>query len=351
MKLNPNDACWCGSGRKYKKCHQGRDELARLRSEQVRPLAPQSPDRLRPGVVSPRRPIPPHIPLPDYALTGRPKGPRGRSMVNTPEKLARVRAVCRAAREVLEICKQAVAPGVTTDQIDAICHEACIARGGYPSPLNYHGFPKSLCTSVNEVICHGIPDSRPLVAGDIVNLDVTIYLDGIHGDLSETVIVGGTTDAASLRLVQVTRECLYRGIGAVRPGGLVRDIGRAIQDHAEAHGYGVVRAFVGHGVCEQFHMDPQVPHYYDAGATMELVPGMMFTIEPMINQGDWRHLQWDDGWDHRWQAQRPVRAHRTGDPCRRRGADPRGRRTAALSALTAVRDCRRPGTSVRRPWP
>jgi methionyl aminopeptidase len=207
-----------------------------------------------------------------------------------------MRAACRAAREVLEVCKTLAAPGVTTDRIDAACHQACIDRGGYPSPLNYHGYPKSLCTSVNEVICHGIPDSRPLELGDIVNLDVTIYLDGMHGDVSETVVVGGTSDAESLRLVKVTRECLYRAIGAVRPGAQVRDIGRVIQDHAESNGYGVVRAFVGHGVGEQFHMDPQVPHYFDAGATSILVPGMVFTIEPMINQGDWRHVQWDDQW-------------------------------------------------------
>ena len=296
MKLSPNEVCWCGSGTKYKRCHQGRDELARLRGESLRPQAVLAPNRIQPGLISPTRTVPPRIVSPDYATSGKPKGKRGRSLVNTPDMLARLRAACHAAREVLEQCKQAVAPGVTTDRIDAICHQACIEHGGYPSPLHYHGYPKSLCTSVNEVICHGIPDSRPLELGDIVNLDVTIYLNGMHGDLSETVIVGGSTDAESLRLVQVARECLYRSIGAVRPGGPIRNIGKAIQEHAEAHGYGVVRAFVGHGVGEQFHMDPQVPHYFDPSLPGELKPGMVFTIEPMINQGDWRHLPWQDGW-------------------------------------------------------
>jgi methionyl aminopeptidase len=295
MKLSPNDDCWCGSGKKYKRCHQAKDLLSKLRNEVVKPLAKPAANAVKPGVVGPRREMPGHIVGPDYAQTGKPKGGRGLSLMNTPDRLERMRAACRAARAVLDQCKQAVAPGVTTDAIDAICHRVSIEQGGYPSPLNYHGFPKSMCTSVNEIICHGIPDSRALQNGDIINLDVTLYRDGMHGDLSETVFVG-EVDPEAKKLVEVTRECLYRGIRAVRPGGRIRDIGRAIQDHAEAHGYGVVRAFVGHGIGELFHMDPQVPHYYDSSATTEMVPGMVFTIEPMINVGDWRHMQWDDGW-------------------------------------------------------
>jgi methionyl aminopeptidase len=298
-KTGPNEPCWCGSGKKYKRCHQGRDLLKELRggvtSTASDGRAGDGREQVKPGIVSPRRSVPPGIPRPDYASTGRPAGARSRQVVKNADQIARMRKACAAARQVLEIAKKAVRPGITTDEIDAITHQAYIDLGGYPSTLNYHGYPKSLCTSVNEVICHGIPDSRALQDGDIVNLDVTIFLDGMHGDLSETVPVG-TIDDDSRKLIEITHQCLMRGVAAVRPGGRVCDIGRAIQDHAEAHGYGVVRAFVGHGIGEQFHMDPQVPHYFDPGQTAPLVPGMVFTIEPMINLGDWRHVMWDDRW-------------------------------------------------------
>jgi len=216
-------------------------------------------------------------------------------MVKTPEVIERLRRACRAAAEVLIEVGGHIRPGVTTDALDALAHTACIARGGYPSPLNYHGFPKSLCTSVNEVICHGIPDDRALIDGDIVNLDVTVFLDGVHGDTNATFLVG-EVDEESRRLVEVTREAMMRGIGAVRPGRPVSAIGAAIEDHAHGAGYGVVRAFVGHGVGEQFHGSPQVPHYHDPSATTVIQPGMTFTIEPMITLGTWRHVMWDDGW-------------------------------------------------------
>jgi methionyl aminopeptidase len=174
-------------------------------------------------------------------------------------------------------------------------HEFLLDHHAYPSTLGYRGFPKSLCSSLNEVICHGIPDSTVLKDGDIINLDVTISLDGVHGDTIATFFVGDV-DQASKALVQVTRECLDLGIAAVKPGGTVRDIGRAIQAHAEGKGYGVVRAFVGHGIGRAFHSEPQVYHYDNPSARMELVPGMTFTIEPMITIGDWRHEMWDDGW-------------------------------------------------------
>jgi methionyl aminopeptidase len=188
-----------------------------------------------------------------------------------------------------------VAPGVTGDEIDAYVHELCIARNAYPSPLNYNGFPKSVCTSVNEVICHGIPDSRTLVDGDIVNLDVTLYLGGVHGDTNATFLVGDV-DPESRRLVDVTHECMWLGIDAVKPGRPISDIGRAIEDHAKRNRFGVVRAFIGHGIGEQFHTDLQILHYYDARANTIMRPGMTFTIEPMITVGNWRHVLWDDGW-------------------------------------------------------
>jgi methionyl aminopeptidase len=274
--LKSNDPCWCGSGRKYKRCHQA------------------SQQRVRPGLVSPRRPVPEAIAGPDYAQGGRPLQV-DEPMVKTTELIDRMRVAGRVAAEVLEETAAAVKVGLTTDELDAVCHQATLDRGAYPSPLNYHGYPKSLCTSVNEVICHGIPDSRPLGDGDIVNLDVTVYLDGVHGDTNATFAVGDA-DAASQRLIVVTRECLELGIAAVQPGRPVNDIGRAIQRHAEAAGFGVVRNYCGHGIGEVFHSRPQIPHYYEPSASTVMEPGMTFTIEPMITVGTWRHLDWDDGW-------------------------------------------------------
>ncbi len=301
--LANNDPCWCGSGRKYKRCHKLADadpervarEQAEREAAEQRALA-----FVRPGVQSPRREVPADIPRPDYALDphGRPRS-RDSGRPKDAETIARMRVACRAAAEVLQAVGAAVRPGVTTDELDAIAHEECLRRGGYPSPLGYGGsvmpFPKSLCTSVNEVICHGIPDSTVLKDGDIVNCDVTIYLDGVHGDTNATFLVGEVSDE-DRRLVEVTRECLDVGIAAVRPGGRIRDIGRAIQAHAEGRGYGVIRAFVGHGVGRSFHSDPQVFHYDNPAARSEILPGMTFTIEPMISIGDWHHELWDDGW-------------------------------------------------------
>ncbi len=294
-QLAANDPCWCGSGRKYKRCHRLADvDPERVAAEQAR--REQAASWVRPGTLSPRREVPAAIARPDYvgARGGRPVD-RGSARPKTADEIARMRVAGRAAAEVLALTGAAVRPGITTDELDEICHQACLDRGGYPSPLGYNGYPKSLCTSVNEVICHGIPDSSVLRDGDIVNLDVTIFLDGVHGDTNATFFVG-EVDEASRRLVEVTRECLDVGIAAVRPGGTVRDIGRAIQPYAESRGYGVVRSFVGHGIGTTFHSDPQVFHYDNPSARMVLEPGMTFTIEPMITIGDHRHELWDDGW-------------------------------------------------------
>jgi methionyl aminopeptidase len=218
VMLKANDPCWCGSGRKYKRCHKGTE------------------GRIQPGRVSPMRPVPPEIIRPDYAETGKPRA-WVEPMVKSPDVIARMRVAGRVAAEVLVETGAAVRPGVTTDELDEICHQACIRRGAYPSPLNYQGYPKSVCTSVNEVICHGIPDDRPLADGDIVNLDVTVFLDGVHGDTNATYLVGEVDDT-SQRLVTVTRECLELGIAAVRPGRPISDIGQAIERHASQHRFG-----------------------------------------------------------------------------------------------------------------
>ncbi len=274
--LKSNDQCWCGSGRKYKRCHKG------------------SEGRVRPGRVSPMLTVPDGIVPTDYYLTGRPAR-RDEPMVKSPEIIEAMRRACRIAAEVLAVTGEAVAPGITTDDLDRISHQAYIDRGAYPSTLNYHGYPKSICTSVNEVICHGIPDDRPLEDGDIVNIDVTAYIGGVHGDCNATFLVG-EVDPESRRLVEVTRECRDLGIAAVKPGRPLSDIGRAIQGHAEVHGYGVVRTFVGHGIGEQFHLPPNVPHYFTESASTMMKPGMTFTVEPMITLGSWREKMWDNGW-------------------------------------------------------
>ncbi len=268
-----------------------KEKLARRRAAS----APRTTHRrapVRPGRLSPDRAVPPGIPRPPYA----PDAPALVPAVPPAELGERMRLAGRAGREVLLELADTVRPGITTDELDRICHEACIARGGYPSPLHYKGFPKSLCTSVNEVICHGIPDDRVLEDGDIVNCDVTIYLHGVHGDCNATFCVGDVDDEGR-RLVRVTKEALWKGIDAVKPGAYLNEIGRAIQQHAEAAGFSVVRAFVGHGVGEEFHTAPAVPHYYDPSIDLVIEPGMTFTIEPMINEGSWELGRiWPDGW-------------------------------------------------------
>ena len=226
-----------------------------------------------------------------------------------------MRKVCRLAREVLDIAAREVRPGVTTDHIDKVVHEACIARNvglyamrfdfipaetpqSYPSPLNYVRFPKSVCTSPNEVICHGIPDQRPLSDGDILNLDVTLYHGGYHGDLNETYYVGdkALADPDAVRLVETTRECLEKAIELVKPGMLFRDPGTVIEKHAKSRGCSVIKTYCGHGINSLFHCAPNVPHYAKNKAVGTAKPGMTFTIEPMISLGSYRDKTWPDDW-------------------------------------------------------
>ena len=240
------------------------------------------------------RAVPEHIVRPPYAATGEVVR-WNEPIIKSPEVIERMRRAGAVAAEILRLAGEAVRPGITTDEIDVYVHDLCIERNAYPSPLNYHGFPKSVCTSVNEVICHGIPDSRVLVEGDIINIDVTAFVDGVHGDTNATFAVGDI-DPTSRSLIDRTEECMWYGIEAVRPDRPLSDIGKAIEQHAKRHSLGVVRAFIGHGIGEQFHTDIQIFHYYDPRSTMVMRPGMTFTIEPMITLGSHQHRMWADGW-------------------------------------------------------
>ncbi|KAI8588871.1 peptidase M24, structural domain-containing protein [Geranomyces variabilis] len=250
--------------------------------------------------LSARRAVPAHIGRPDYAVDGRPLSEmriRGSTKIEvlTPAEIEKMRVTSRISREVLNEGAKAIKVGATTDEIDRVVHEACIERDAYPSPLNYHGFPKSCCTSVNEVICHGIPDSYEIQDGDLVNLDVSCMYDGFHGDLNETYCVGNV-DAAGRKLVATTRRCLDTAIAAVKPGMLYRDVGNIVQKIAHADGFSVVRTYCGHGINQYFHAPPNVPHYARNKAVGVMKPGHTFTIEPMISEGTWHDQQWPDGW-------------------------------------------------------
>ena len=250
---------------------------------------------LVPGEVSPRRAVPASITRPEYVDRPAPRPFTG-SEVKDAETIQRIRAASRLAAQALQAVGAAVRPGVTTDELDAIGHDYLVSRGAYPSTLGYRGFPKSLCTSLNEVICHGIPDSTVLAEGDIVNVDITAYLDGVHGDNNATFPVGDVDDE-SRALMDVTRESLARAIRAVRPGREVNVIGRVIESYARRFGYGVVREFTGHGVGEAFHSGLVIPHYDAAPEYARVIePGMVFTIEPMLTLGSADWTMWSDGW-------------------------------------------------------
>jgi methionyl aminopeptidase len=247
-KVGRNDPCPCGSGLKYKKCCAGREE--------------------------------PAAPADLAALYARKYNIR----VKTPRDIEAIRRAGRLVVDTLELVAPRIRPGITTDDINSWVHEFTVQNGAVPAPLNYRGYPKSVCVSVNEVICHGIPGERVLQDGDIVNVDVTSILKGYYADANRTFLVGSPGPDAR-KIVSVARECLRRGMNVVKAGNAVGDIGWAIQSFAEAEGCSVVREFVGHGIGFDFHEPPQVPHFGRKGTGLELIPGMVFTIEPMINLG------------------------------------------------------------------
>jgi len=250
---------------------------------------------LVPGRISPRRPVPASIERPEYVDRPTPKPWVGPDAFDE-DTVGRIRVASTIAAQALAEVGRHIVPGVTTDELDGVGHEFLVAAGAYPSTLGYRGFPKSLCTSVNEVICHGIPDSTVLEDGDIVNIDITAFIGGVHGDTNATFLVGDVDDESRL-LVERTQEALNRGIKAVAPGREINVIGRVIEKYASRFGYGVVREYTGHGVGPAFHTGLVIPHY-DAAPAYDTVmePGMVFTIEPMLDLGtaDWE--TWDDGW-------------------------------------------------------
>jgi methionyl aminopeptidase len=256
-KISRNAPCPCGSGKKYKRCCLGK-------------ATPKPASDLQ------------------YAK-------KHRILIKTPQQIEGIRQAGKLVIETLDLVESQIQPGMTTDDINTIVHDFTIRNGAVPAPLNYRGFPKSVCVSINEVICHGIPGNRTLKDGDIVNVDVTPILNGFYADANKTFFVG-TPNADARKIVDVARESLARGMAMVKPGNTVGDIGYAIQTYAEGQGCSVVREFVGHGVGIDFHEAPQIPHYGAPGAGIRLVPGMVFTIEPMINLGKKELLILDDGW-------------------------------------------------------
>lgn len=257
-KLSRNDLCWCGSGKKYKNCHLKQDEkLIAMEDE---------------GLI-----IPP------------------REIIKTAEQIEGIRKSGEVTKKVLDMVGERIGEGVTTDEINTWVHEYTLKLGAIPAPLNYMGYPKSVCVSINEVVCHGIPSDRALKNGDIVNVDVTSILNGYYGDASRMFIIGEASEKA-VRLVEIAKECLYIGIEQVKPFATIGDIGYAIQKHAESKGYSVVREYGGHGIGLQFHEDPFVDHCGQKHTGVVLVPGMTFTIEPMINEGTYRCKVLEDGW-------------------------------------------------------
>lgn len=260
MKINRNDDCWCGSGKKYKKCHMSFDE----KYEEMK----------RQG----------HMMLP-------------RTVVKNEDQIKGIKESAKINTEVLDLISEKIHEGMSTEEINTLVHEYTISKGAIPAPLNYGGFPKSLCTSINEEVCHGIPDSKiKLKSGDIINTDVSTILNGYFSDASRMFMIGEVSEEAK-KLVEVSRECLIKGIEAVKPWGFFGDIGAAVQEHAEKNGFSVVRDFGGHGLGIQFHEDPFVAHVGEKGTGPVIMPGMVFTIEPMINQGGYEvFVDADNDW-------------------------------------------------------
>ncbi|XP_043506012.1 methionine aminopeptidase 1D, mitochondrial [Polistes fuscatus] len=249
---------------------------------------------VEPFLVSQRRHVPSHIPKPSYYLTGIPQPGPIKPEIKDKNQIECMKESCELALYVLSQAKHYIEPGVTTDQLDEVIHDMIINNGAYPSPLNYKGFPKSICTSVNNVACHGIPDNRPLKHGDIINVDVTVYLNGYHGDCSKTFEVG-ESDPEGKRLIQIAELCLQSGIQICKPNEKFSSIGNIVEKIANKHGYNVIPAFVGHGIGTYFHGPPDILHYAHESAE-RMHPGMTFTVEPVLTQGGQEIEILEDGW-------------------------------------------------------
>ncbi|MEF9919801.1 MAG: methionyl aminopeptidase [Erysipelotrichaceae bacterium] len=260
MELKRNSKCWCGSGLKYKNCHEDFDNkiaIAKLKGESV----------------------------------------PTKSLIKSKADIIGIKKSCAINNAILDLVASKIHEGMTTEDIDKIVYDYTISRGAIPAPLNFEGYPKSVCTSINDEVCHGIPSADiVLVDGDIINVDVSTIYHGYFSDASRMFLIGNVSEEAK-RLVEVTKECLQLGIEAIKPWGHVGDIGAVIEAHAKKNGYSVVQAFAGHGVGNEFHEDPIVPHTGIKGTGMLLVPGMVLTVEPMINEGDWDiFVDEDNGW-------------------------------------------------------
>ncbi|MGV3024569.1 methionyl aminopeptidase [Clostridium thermobutyricum] len=274
MKINRNDECWCGSGKKYKKCHMDFDEKYEFMKKN--------------GCLMPNR-----------------------NLIKNAKQIEMIRKSAEINNGVLDLVGEKICEGMSTEEIDKLVYDYTVEHGAIPAPLNYQGFPKSVCTSINDEVCHGIPDKNIILKeGDIINVDVSTIKDGYFSDASRMYIIGKTSEEAE-KLVRVARECLKKGVEAIKPWGFLGDIGEAVEKHARENGYSVVRDFGGHGVGLKFHEDPFVAHVGKAGEGMVLVPGMIFTVEPMINEGgfevfvdadnDWTALTEDGSLSAQWE--------------------------------------------------
>ncbi|ENZ01571.1 methionyl aminopeptidase [Clostridium thermobutyricum] len=274
MKINRNDECWCGSGKKYKKCHMEFDEKYEFMKKN--------------GCLMPNR-----------------------NLIKNAKQIEMIRKSAEINNGVLDLVGEKICEGMSTEDIDKLVYDYTVEHGAIPAPLNYQGFPKSVCTSINDEVCHGIPDKNIILKeGDIINVDVSTIKDGYFSDASRMYIIGKTSEEAE-KLVRVARECLKKGVEAIKPWGFLGDIGEAVEKHARENGYSVVRDFGGHGVGLKFHEDPFVAHVGKAGEGMVLVPGMIFTVEPMINEGgfevfvdadnDWTALTEDGSLSAQWE--------------------------------------------------
>ena len=256
--------------------------------------------KVRPAAQSSQVVVPDHVPKPDYAVSGQPvseiaiKRSHNIPVLNA-DQIQRMREACDIGRAALDLAGSMIKPGVTGDDIDKAVHEFIVSKSAYPSPLNYFNFPKSCCVSVNEVVCHGIPDMRPLEEGDIVNVDISVFHKGVHSDLNETFCVG-SVDRDSLRLIQGAYLSMMEAIRQCKPGMLYRDLGQIIQKVASLHQLTVIKTYCGHGVGELFHCNPNVPHYYPNKTIGVMKPGHCFTIEPMLNLGTYKDKTWPDNW-------------------------------------------------------